>query len=296
MQIPDHADDRRGDRGPISPVGTIDTLGSIAMISVITVTLNAAPVLKECLASIASQEHVQLEHLIIDGGSTDGTLNLLRSWTHHPLNWISEPDRGISHAFNKGISKARGEFILILNADDRASPGALARAVAALETDPRAGFAFGHCRHREADGRTWLNRGHQRYFERMRFFMPDVNHPTMVIRRSAYELIGGYDEQWRLAMDYDWLARAEAVGIRGVLVDAVQAEMAMGGASDRHWRRAYAEARRIAILHGAPAVIAWIDHLGRLVKTSIRRTVVTIGARRLEQAVRRWRQRTIHGA
>lgn len=267
----------------------------MAGVTVITVTFNAAQVLEGCLASVAAQEGVEVEHLVIDGGSTDGTLDLLRNWTRHPLIWTSEPDRGISHAFTKGLTRATGDPIGILNADDRYTPGALSRAVAALESHPEAGFAFGHCLHREGDGRTWLNRGNPRYFEHMRFFMPDVNHPTMVVRRAAYDQVGGFDERWKLAMDYDWLARAEAAGVRGVLVDDIQAQMAMGGASDRAWWRAYAEARDIAIAHGAPVATAWVDHVGRLVKSGVRRGLVAVGARRLEQAIRLKRQRRILG-
>ncbi len=267
----------------------------MAGVTVITVTFNAAQVLEGCLASVAAQEGVEVEHLVIDGGSTDGTLDVLRNWTRHPLVWVSEPDRGISHAFSKGLARATGDPIGILNADDRYAPGALARAVAALEAHPEAGFTFGHCLHRESDGRTWLNRGNPRYFERMRFFMPDVNHPTMVVRRSAYDRVGGFEERWRLAMDYDWLARAEAIGVRGVLVNEIQAEMAMGGASDRAWWRAYAEARDIAIAHGAPAGLAWMDHLGRLAKSGLRRGLVALGATSVERAIRLRRQRRILG-
>lgn len=263
------------------------------ILSVITVTRNAAATLNNCLASVAQQDDLAIEHLVIDGGSTDGTLDTLANWKQHPLYWISEADRGISNAFNKGIALAKGEFIGILNADDIYTAGTLRRAVATLINNPQAGFCFGHCLHREVDGRTWMNLGNPRYFERMRYFMPDVNHPTMIIRKDIYAQVGGYDERWRYAMDYDWLARAEALGIRGILIDDTQAEMAMGGLSDRNWKKSYREARDIAILHGAPVLTAHLDHLGRILKGSLRRTLVILGAHRLEEQIRLFRQRKI---
>lgn len=267
--------------------------GDVTTISVITAVKNAAAVLPGCLASVAVQDGIEIEHLVVDGGSTDGTLDLLRSWRDHRIAWTSEPDRGISDAFNKGLARAHGDLVAFLNADDRYAPGALARALSTLSAYPQAGFCFGHCLHRERDGRVWLNLGDPRYATRMRYYMPDVNHPTMVVRRPALEAVGGFDERWRYAMDYDWLLRASAHGVSGVLVDAVQAEMAMGGISDRHWWRAYAEARAIAIRHGASAIPAWIDHLGRLAKGSARRSLTAMGGHRLAHSIRLWRQQRI---
>jgi len=261
-------------------------------ITIISVALNSIDHLTGCLESVANQG-IPLQHVIVDGGSTDGTIDLLRSWTRHPLEWTSGPDRGISHAFNQGISRARSDIIGLLNTDDRYEPGALQRGLAALQTYPEAGFCFGHCLHIERDGREWLNLADPNYQRHLRYYMPNVNHPTMLIRRSAYVRVGGYDERWRMAMDYDWLIRAERAGVRGVLVDATQTCMAMGGISDRRWRRSFAEARSIAIMHGAHPLAAWADFSMRIVKGSARRTLVRLGLRGLERRVRLARQQRI---
>ena len=264
-------------------------------ISVVTVCRNPGALLRGCLESVAAQGLDDVEHVIIDGASGDGTVDLLRGWDRHPIAWVSEPDRGISHAFAKGLARATGEVIGLLNADDRYTPGALARGLAALDTAPGAGFAFGHCLHRERDGRTWLNYADPAYRSRLATGMPDVNHPTMLVRRSAYDRVGGYDERWSLAMDYDWLIRAERAGVHGVLVDAVQAEMAMGGVSDRRWAAGFAEVRAIAITHGAPRWRATAVFAYRLAKGGVRRVLVRLGARAAEHRLRRWRQRRIVG-
>jgi len=261
-------------------------------ISVITVVLNGKAHLRSCLESVF-QQGIQLEHVIVDGGSTDGTLDILRSWQGHSISWKSEPDRGISDAFNKGVLRSAGDILVILNADDRWLPGAAERALGALEENPNAAFCFGHCAHLDETGRKWINYGNGKYWNNMRYFMPDVNHPTMFIRRSAYDKVGLYDEKWKFAMDYDWLQRAEAVHERGVLIDAIQTEMAMGGISDKRWIKTYAEARDISIKYGVPRPFAYLDHWYRLLKGSIRRSMVSFGLLGLENRIRLVRQKMI---
>ena len=264
-------------------------------ISVITVCRDPGERLLATLASVAHEaERIPgIEHIIIDGGSRDGTQERLAAWQRHSIEWTSEADDGISHAFNKGLARARGEIVGILNADDAYTPGAIQRGLDALDAAPQAGFCFGHCLHLEADGRTWLNLADPDYHRHMRWFMPNVNHPTMLVRRSTYDRVGDYDARYRFAMDYDWLCRAEAAGIRGVMVDSLQTQMAMGGRSDRFWWRAYAEARNISIRYGAPASLAYVDHITRLAKGALRRTLARIGAERTVHAVRLWRQARI---
>ena len=258
-------------------------------LSVITAVRNGAATIVACLDSVSTQDIV-VEHVVVDGASTDGTVDILRSRTQRPPVWSSAPDAGISDAFNRGIARASGHALLILGADDRLAPGAAKLIVAALDANPQAAFAYGHCLHREAGGRMWLNRADRRYRERMRYYMPDVNHASMAVRREAYARIGGYEQRWRYAMDFDWLVRAERAGLHGCMIDAVIAERDMGGVSDRRWIGAYAEAREIAIQYGASAGLAWMDHLIRVGKGLVRRSLAALGCTRLVFIVRRLRQ------
>src|SRR6267142_14551 len=100
-----------------------------AKISIVTPAFNSAPTLRDTIESVRSQDYPAWEHVVIDGGSTDGTVALLQSFPH--LVWISEKDEGHYHAMNKGIARAIGEFIVILNADDCFRPGALRAAAEA---------------------------------------------------------------------------------------------------------------------------------------------------------------------
>ena len=118
-------------------------------ITVITPSYNAARTIEETLASVRAQGYPQLEHIVVDGGSTDGTVEILRAAPG--IRWISEPDRGLAHAMNKGIAMATGEIVGELNADDVYEPGAL-HAVDAAFT-PAVQWLTGYCRIIDGDGR-----------------------------------------------------------------------------------------------------------------------------------------------
>jgi glycosyltransferase involved in cell wall biosynthesis len=112
------------------------------MISIITVSWNARDTVGDCLSSVAAQS-VRPEHVIVDGASTDGTLKLLRSWTGHRLEIVSEPDRGIYDAMNKGIARASGDIIGILNADDSYASGRVLEQVREAMSDPSVDVCYG---------------------------------------------------------------------------------------------------------------------------------------------------------
>src|SRR6478672_10914946 len=114
------------------------------VLSIVTPCLNAAGTLAEALDSVRAEGlGERVEHLVVDGGSTDGTLDLLA--TREDVDWVSEPDRGLSHAMNKGIGRANGRFIGWLNADDYYLPGALRRVVELLEAHPEETWLTGPC-------------------------------------------------------------------------------------------------------------------------------------------------------
>ena len=109
------------------------TNGSLPLVSIVTVVHNRARTLPRAIDSVLAQEYPELEYIVVDGCSTDGTVDVIRRYEHHIDVWISEPDRGISEAFNKGVALARGQIIGLLNSDDWYEAGAVSAAVRALE-------------------------------------------------------------------------------------------------------------------------------------------------------------------
>lgn len=183
-------------------------MAALPSLTIITPCLNAAATLPATLASVRAQKYPGLEHIVVDGGSTDGTLDVLRG--AEGIRWVSEADRGLSHALNKGIAMAGGEVIGELNADDVYEPGALAAVGAALSERPDAMWLTGYCRIIGADGReirhavtaykNWLLR---RYSFALYLTHNFVSAPATFFRRAALEEANGFDERYRISVDYD---------------------------------------------------------------------------------------------
>lgn len=109
--------------------------------SIVTASFNAGQFIRDCVESVRQQAGVEWEHIIVDAGSTDGTLDILRKYPH--LRWKSEPDKGISDGFNKGFRQATGEWVMWLNADDYLLPGALEKVAAFADSHPEADAVYG---------------------------------------------------------------------------------------------------------------------------------------------------------
>ncbi len=203
-------------------------------ISVVTVCLNAASTIRFTLDSFAAQTHPEKELLVIDGGSTDGTPDIARSYARDGVAVFSEPDEGIYDAMNKGLERVRGAAVGFLNADDRfAAPDCLSEIALALRD---ADIAFGHLvfvedHERPSVVREWRASPYRPGGFRAGWAPP---HPTFYLRREAAEAVGRFDRRFHLAADYDYMLRAfELHRFRSVLIDRVLVEMRHGGASTR---------------------------------------------------------------
>jgi len=184
---------------------------SLPSFTIVTASLNSERTIAATLASVREQEYAgELEHVVVDGGSTDGTLEIVRA---AGLRFVSEPDRGLTDALNKGIAMARGEIVGSLNSDDTYLPGALNRVGAAFAAHPRVEWVTGRCPIVDEHGNE-IRRGVTRYkeaFLRHHSYARHLVHnyisaPATFARRSALQAVGGYDERFRLSADYDmWL-------------------------------------------------------------------------------------------
>lgn len=225
--------------------------------SIITITFNSREYLEETIISVITQEFTELEYIIIDGGSTDGTLEIIRGYANADsrIRWISEPDDGIADAFNKGLRMARGEIVGILNSDDRYLPGALARVAEAVGTHADCDIFHGDML--RLDGEKVLFRLVPADVESSIWHEMPLNHPATFVTRRAYERVGGFDAAIRIAMDYDLLLRLYKSGCRFHNIPHSLAAMRYGGASDSKNLEGLREVRTIAIREGYPWSKAW---------------------------------------
>jgi glycosyltransferase involved in cell wall biosynthesis len=158
-------------------------------ITVVTPSFNSVHTIRETILSVWNQDYKNVEHLVMDGGSTDGTLDILREYPH--LIWISEKDEGHYHAMNKGIQRATGEAVAILNADDCYCEGVLAKAAAALREHPEWDGVFGDMIFVDGQGREIFRREEA-------FWDPQIvrlgyglgQHQTLFIRKRTYDRLG----------------------------------------------------------------------------------------------------------
>lgn len=196
-------------------------------VTVVTAAFNALGDLRETVASVARQDLPCVEHVVIDGGSIDGTRDYLEMQPQ--VRWLSEPDSGIADAMNKGIAMARGEWVLVLQAGDLfAGPDSIAMARPWLEgVHDMVSFSV-------------LLRG-DRHDTRLRphpfglrtGFKMTSPHQGLFVRRELYQRIGGFDTGLRIASDYEFLLRARAAGARLEAIDEVLAIMPETGISTR---------------------------------------------------------------
>jgi glycosyltransferase involved in cell wall biosynthesis len=187
---------------------------SLPRISIVTPSYNQGPYIRRTIESVLSQGYPDLEYLVVDGGSTDETLGILREYERH-LSWTSEPDRGQSDALNKGFLRATGEVLAFLNSDDQYEPDALLRVGEFFASHPEAAWLTGRCRiidDREQEIRPaitlyknfWLRLHSYRVLQVINY----VSQPATFWRREVAEFAGPFDESLHYAMDYDFWLRA----------------------------------------------------------------------------------------
>ena len=231
-------------------------VAELPSISIVTPCLNAAATIEEALASVRAQGYPRLEHLVVDGGSSDGTVELLERAPG--VRFVSEPDRGRAHAVNKGVAMTSGEVIGWLNADDRYEPGALVAVGGELARNPAAMWVTGFCRIVDADGAeirgpitSYKNLLLRHWSYPLHLTQNFVADPATFVRRVALEQAGPLEERYAISHDYDlWLR----VGVRHepVVLERTLASFRMteGTASMEGFERQFREHAEVARRHG----------------------------------------------
>jgi glycosyltransferase involved in cell wall biosynthesis len=178
-------------------------------ITIVTPSYNQADYLEQTMRSVLLQGYPNLEYIVIDGGSRDGSAEIIRSYESWLTYWVSEPDRGQAHAINKGLGRSTGDILAWLNSDDFYSPGTLPL-VARRMAGGRASALVGHCLRLHADGSPpMLLRG--RYSSRWRLLAfwkgYEMHQPSIFWRREVFEKTGLLDEEIHYALDFDYWVR-----------------------------------------------------------------------------------------
>ena len=263
------------------------------LVTIIVATLNSAHRLPRCIASIATQTYPRRELVVMDGGSTDGTVDIIQ--TASPVTyWESSPDRGIYHAWNKALAHAHGEWICFLGADDYFwSPTALSRIAEAIATrPPQARIVYGRVAVVNSGGEVLEDAGHpwQRQDRGSLRHLP-VPYPATFHHASVFRQHGGFDESFRIAGDYDLLVRALETA-DAHFVDEILVGMEVGGISSAvvNERLVWREILRVWRKHQLTPVVPlwwWWTYTRVWVRALLRGAVGERLARRLLDLYRR---------
>ena len=216
-------------------------------VTIITVTLNSEKYLSDCIASVRQQSHRDIEHIIIDGKSTDGTLKIIRDNSAYITNWISETDRGMYDAINKGMKMATGDIIGILNSDDMLASPDVIRNIAECFKNSKTDAVYGDLVFVDpADTkkitRFWKGISYKRY--RFKYgWMPA--HPTFYIRRGLIQQYGLYENHYFTSADYEFMARyLFRHKVSATYLEQMVVKMRTGGASNGNLMRRLRANRR----------------------------------------------------
>lgn len=198
-------------------------------ISIVTPSLNQREFLEDAMCSVLEQNYPNLEYIVIDGGSTDGSVELIQQYAKSLAHWVSEPDDGQAHAINKGLQRATGDVVAYLNGDDTYMPGAFEAIVAALDENPSAQWVCGPCLQTDErsgdfrllvpevpdDPSRWLFKPSG---ARYRFPQPGV-----FLRKSLVDALGMFREDLHYSFDYEYFQRALFAGYQPVVINTTLA-------------------------------------------------------------------------
>lgn len=203
-------------------------------ISIITICFNSAATLEDTIKSVLSQEHKDIEYIIKDGGSTDGTLDIVKRYEGQ-LKWVSKKDKGIYNAMNQGLELVTGDVVGLLNSDDFYADQQVLSRVAKVFEDTETGAAYGDLQYVDAEDTHKVTRNWQAGdYDRQKFlegWMPP--HPTFFLRKEFYDRFGFFRDEFVSAGDYELMLRMLFKHrIPAVHIPAVQIKMRAGGVSN----------------------------------------------------------------
>ena len=201
------------------------------LVTVITIVFNGQETLSKAIESVANQTYPNVEYIIIDGGSTDRTLDIIKKYDDVINYWISEKDKGISDAFNKAIKLVKGDIVGILNADDWYERNAIASVVEIFENNKNTGIVYGWMNYWKGKVLTNVYQSNHRLLD----YRMSVSHTALFVAKEVYGKYGVFDESYKYAMDYELVLRFFKNGVVFVPLNQVVSNMSSGGASYVNW-------------------------------------------------------------
>lgn len=207
-------------------------------VSIITATYNSAKTLEMCMNSVLSQTYSNIEYIIVDGNSNDGTIALIESKakTYNSITWVSESDTGIYDALNKGIAKATGDIVGLVHSDDFLSDNSIIASIVESFISSDADGIYGNLHYVAKNNtskivRNWESKPYNHKLLKQGWMPP---HPTLYLKKKIYDTYGGFDLKFKIAADYDFVLRVfKQKHLTYYFLPKTIVKMRVGGASNR---------------------------------------------------------------
>lgn len=244
-------------------------LDTLPKVSIITICRNAATTIERTIQSVKRCSYPNLEYVVVDGGSTDSTVAIIRDNQDCISSFVSEPDQGISDAMNKGIRLSTGAYHFLLHADDELNADALTKL--AIATDQSHPVVVGGVRVMAGDKVVRMFRPEPSLLEHKM----SVPHMGCLVRKDVWAEMGGYDLRRRIAMDHLFMLRVfKRYGTGGFrVIDTLVADYHLGGVSDRRVLEGFAEIRANLIESGVSRVVAELAYWKLFAKSRVGRLI-----------------------
>lgn len=243
---------------------------TLPTMTIVTVCRNSAATILKTIDSVARQKSDGIEYVIVDGGSTDATMDIVRA--HKGVDrFTSEPDSGIADAFNKGIRQATGAVIGLVNSDDQLASGAIATVRAYFQSHPDIDVIHGDVYLLDGEKCIKRLRPPAQWWCPWRLVL--FNHPATFVRREVYERYGLFDTSYRIAMDVEIFFRWMIHQVNIAYLPEILVSMRSGGVSGQLAIRGFQEVRRAALQHGFNAFLVHLQYVGKLAVWSLLYTV-----------------------
>ncbi len=217
-------------------------MSSTLKVSIITVVYNGITHLEQTIQSVLAQSYDNIEYIIIDGGSTDGTVELIKKYEDQIAYWVSESDNGIYDAMNKGIAQASGEIVGLINADDWYTFDAVENVIEVFQNTD-VSVVHGAMQIIHENGSHFLKIASPDMSNLKKGML--LNHPTVFAKRILYEKYGNFNTSYRIVADWEMMMRWWLKEVKFVGIDKTLAHFRMGGVSSEYLKKSFHEKHRV---------------------------------------------------
>jgi glycosyltransferase involved in cell wall biosynthesis len=238
------------------------------LVTVFTIVRNASDLLPPTIFSVTNQTYENIEYIVVDGGSQDGTLDVLRRFDSRINLWISEPDSGTSDATNKAVALSSGQFVFWLSAGDTIPNDYISKSVSALQKSG-ADFVYGCVTYFDGTNKKYVAAG-EKQINGSKKYIPTLNYATWVMRKELFEKNGGLDFKYKYVNDLEWGLRIRRNSARGYYEPTLNVNYLLGGITSNTFLPIEIEIFKVLRQYGTPLIPACLVFCHRVVKTQFR--------------------------